>query len=552
MSETWVCGTGGWSGPQPGDPDNNVTLRAVAVLGGIEVTWSYPAINPHAVSYVKLYRSTSGTDADPPEVGIVSGNTYFDRHDDLEKTTYYYWIEIASIHGTVNDRIGPAAATYVPLAEDLIRYLTGKIDNGVLAQSLKTEIARIQLNKLGITQEMIDRAAEDDALGVAFNEVVAHSDETRALLQEEVVARTTANEAFVQSVNTVYAAVGENTAAIQQEQSARVTQDSALAEQITTTQSQLGTDIASVETKMETNIERVDGKITEIGALYTAKVDVNGLVGGFGVYNNGRTVEAGFDVDRLWIGRTNSAKVKPFIYSGGQFYFNGQVSFSNIQGAGDLASKNALDYTDIKGTKPPSDADRTSENTARDTQYVAGHDASALAGAAIYGRDRAVEWVRPNTTLINGNKIYTGDAYVDTLQIKGQAITIPVTVGGGDVYIGRGGAATVLSTPNYNCEGGGFTALFTCNMSTVNADVDAFGRFEIYVNGGYQTYQEVGIRADGGNVTAHIPVCIAYNGGGGWGNVYISIRAISITNPGGSKNAFHVRTPQVTFLGTKR
>lgn len=35
------------------------------------------------------------------------------------------------------------------------------------------------------------------------------------------------------------------------------------------------------------------------------------------------------------------------------------------------------------------------------------------------------DWVRPGTTLIDGNKIFTGDAYVDTLQIKGQAVTFP-------------------------------------------------------------------------------------------------------------------------------
>lgn len=34
-------------------------------------------------------------------------------------------------------------------------------------------------------------------------------------------------------------------------------------------------------------------------------------------------------------------------------------------------------------------------------------------------------WIRPGTTLINGNRIFTGDAYVDTLQIQGQAVTFP-------------------------------------------------------------------------------------------------------------------------------
>lgn len=35
------------------------------------------------------------------------------------------------------------------------------------------------------------------------------------------------------------------------------------------------------------------------------------------------------------------------------------------------------------------------------------------------------DWTKPTTTLIDGNKIYTGDAYVDTLQIKGNAVTVP-------------------------------------------------------------------------------------------------------------------------------
>ena len=56
-------------------------------------------------------------------------------------------------------------------------------------------------------------------------------------------------------------------------------------------------------------------------ALYTAKVDVNGLIGGFGIYNNGTTVEAGFDVDRFWIGRTLN-RVKPFIISGDVVYID--------------------------------------------------------------------------------------------------------------------------------------------------------------------------------------------------------------------------------------
>ncbi len=68
----------------------------------------------------------------------------------------------------------------------------------------------------------------------------------------------------------------------------------------------------------------------------------------------------------IWVGRTNDAKVKPFIIQGDNVYFNGRVNFSNIQGAGELASMDALAYADLWGSKPPVDADKTPLVTIQD------------------------------------------------------------------------------------------------------------------------------------------------------------------------------------------
>lgn len=46
----------------------------------------------------------------------------------------------------------------------------------------------------------------------------------------------------------------------------------------------------------------------------------------------------------------------------------------------------------------------------------------------------ATHWMKPSTTLIDGNKIFTGDAYVDTLQIKGEAVSVPAGINQ-DTYI---------------------------------------------------------------------------------------------------------------------
>lgn len=52
--------------------------------------------------------------------------------------------------------------------------------------------------------------------------------------------------------------------------------------------------------------------------------------------------------------------------------------------------------------------------------------ATTIETQALGAYDKVSSWVKPGYTLIDGNKIYTGDAYVDTLQIKKNAVTVPV------------------------------------------------------------------------------------------------------------------------------
>lgn len=443
MSELFVCGTGGWNGPKPGDPDNNLVLRAVPAFGGVDVSWTYPDRNPEAVAHTILFRGISGIFAGAAKHAIVSGNFFYDKTTTDIPLEYYYWIQVVSVNGTYGELIGPAKATARPLIAEMIQQLTGQIDSGVLAQSLKQSLDQITLNKLGITQEMLDRDAADETLGVALNEVTAHSGETRALLQQEVLARAEANEAFVSAVNTIYAELGTGLAAVQKVQAALVTSSKAQASDITQVQSTLNGDTAAGRIGLTTIVEKHGNTLTNIGALYTAQVQVNGLIGGFGVYNDGRTVEAGFDVDRFWIGRTNASKRKPFIIDQGIVYIDDaairQLTVNKIRsedGTSLVFENNKLKaqfigpitFESLTGAKPPSNADKTSLNTAYDTNRVNGSSAVDVVNWAKTGQagaQRVNDWIRPATTLINGNKIYTGDAYVDTLQIRGNAVTVP-------------------------------------------------------------------------------------------------------------------------------
>lgn len=336
-SGDYVCGTGEWTGPKPGDPNTtDLMLRATPAFGGIDLYWTWPDTFPEAVAYTTIYRGTTEDfNAAVVHVGAASGNTYYDRIERNVVTKFFYWIVVHSIYGTPSHVIGPAWATAKPRIEEMIEDLTGQIDNGVLAPALKNEIARIELNALGITDEILKRAQEDDALAAQINVVGAYSDESRALLQQEVLARTAQGEAFVSTVNTLWAEVNGNIAAIQVQQTAMVNDIAALARQVTNLETQVGEDLAQVLQTMETKIELVDGKVVAIGALWTAQVNVNGLIGGFGVYNDGNSVEAGFDVDRFWVGRTNANKRKPFIIENDVTYIDdaaiNKLTFSKLR-----------------------------------------------------------------------------------------------------------------------------------------------------------------------------------------------------------------------------
>lgn len=194
-----VCGTGGWTGPLPGDPDNNSILTATPAFGGIDVTWTYPVINPFAVAHTLLYRSPTPNFNGSMERQVVAGNFFYDKLDN--GSTYYYWIKIVSINGTVGELIGPASATARPLIEDLIEQLTGKIDNGVLAVALKNEFSRVSALDMAVQTALTTALNGDAALAAALIGVQTSTDAVFASVADEIAARIAANVALVDALN---------------------------------------------------------------------------------------------------------------------------------------------------------------------------------------------------------------------------------------------------------------------------------------------------------------------------------------------------------------
>jgi hypothetical protein len=269
---------------------------------------------------------------------------------------------------------------------DVLEALYGDIDESFLAQSLKAEIAKIEVLKADLLSEIASRLNDGGAFALLLSEVEQGIAAAQTYMYSETQQRSDADSAVLESFNVMAAALGGSLAAlvsqvtlisttngstaqqitqlsaslaselanvraaittvndaavtrdnarasqisqvaatfssdlsnvqslINVERNARASADSSLASQIGTVQSTLGTSISQVQTNSTTIINSLTGTVN---ALYTAKVNVNGLIGGFGLSNNGVIVDAGFDVDRFWVGRTTANKVKPFAIRNG-------------------------------------------------------------------------------------------------------------------------------------------------------------------------------------------------------------------------------------------
>lgn len=309
MAETF-CGTGSsGSYPKPGDPSNDSSLSASPITGGILVEWTWPSANGHAVANVQLYRSTVPSIESMSLVAVVSGSSYIDRFSEEELVDYYYWIEIVSIQGTVGDLIGPASAMPRSTVRDTLELLTGEINASFLDISLREKIGEIDINREDMEWYVDDyRASDSDIASV-----------------------------FTGRINTLVAEVADNYSAIQQEASARVNEIEGMSQLLTTVQTQIGDDIASVQEDITTIIDTELGKLN---AMWELKVDVNGLVGGIGIFNDGDIVDFAIRADRFSVAPPNRPQdaVVPFQVKGYKTYIREalieQLTFDKLTDAG--------------------------------------------------------------------------------------------------------------------------------------------------------------------------------------------------------------------------
>jgi len=342
---TTACGTGDWTGPLPGDPDNNVLLTASPAFGGIDVSWTYPTIYPHAVAHTLLYRSTSSNYATAVQRSVVAGNFFYDKL--ATGITYYYWIQIISVNGTVGELIGPASTMAQSLIGDLITELSGQISVSELATALKTPIELIPLLNGAINQEILDRIAEAALTSEFLQQVQTAGDDVATFVENKVIELVDANGALVIAIDAIGVIANNNSAAIISVEATRIGyciinslvsahETKALCKaangvwqgglplasavkQVSVSHPDSGS--AILETSMTAQRSLNDG----FKAQYTVRLNVSNpdgskTIGGFGLYGKPNEVSVGFDVTKFWIGNPGSSPSSanyPFIVNDG-------------------------------------------------------------------------------------------------------------------------------------------------------------------------------------------------------------------------------------------
>lgn len=222
VCSTAVCGTGGWNGPLPGDPDNSSILTATAEFGGIQLSWTLPSTNAHAVAYTNIYRSIGDDFATAIPFTAISGTGYFDFQAGKVIRQYFYWIQHVSVNGTVLEPIGPASATAMPQIDQVIAALTGRIESSALATALRERIDVITDLENGLTQINTKVTTDNNVFAQELTALRNELTGALAYIDSQQTISINERQALVTSLNTQLAQFGDGMyAAIQDEATTR-------------------------------------------------------------------------------------------------------------------------------------------------------------------------------------------------------------------------------------------------------------------------------------------------------------------------------------------
>ena len=224
MAETLkICGTSA-APPIPSDPSADVLqIYANTTKDGVKITWTFPAINSHAVSFYRLYRSATSEFDDATLHVSTAGDEYYDIvEDDQVGNTYYYWIQYVSVSGTVSSYFGPAIAIAGNWVSKVIEAISGEIKASDLAESLRSEIETIPSLRTQILDEKTGRLAAIEDIEFTLEQFDLNVEQVRNDVINEAQQSSNGLQQLATSIEGLDVSNGQIAAQVIQERLARV------------------------------------------------------------------------------------------------------------------------------------------------------------------------------------------------------------------------------------------------------------------------------------------------------------------------------------------
>jgi hypothetical protein len=441
-------------------PPAPTNLQASGAFRNIILTWNLKIYNGH--SAVQVWRHTSDVISSATMVAQVSGFTGVYADPVGSGKTFYYWVRAINnndVTGPYNSSSGVQGVT-APDVNFLLTTLTDSITSGQLATSLSTPIAKIDPLET-FTGFSSSYSGNSLLTRMGAVETTANGAATSAQFSSEVTTRASADSALSQSITTVSTTLAGNTAAV---------------------------------TAAATSINGLE-------AQYTVKIDLNGAVAGYGLAStttaSGNIVsEFVVNADRFAImrgGSNTTAASVPFIvqasattiggvavpagvYMTDAFIRNGSIINAKIADAAiDNAKIANLDAGKINaGTISTSrlNIDGSTLSSLNGVLQVNELNANKITAGTLSSSRLFLDGVTIDTD--GSGRVIIKNLGVDTLQIKGNAVTIPTSayssVANGQIAVAvpRSTSYTTLQSLSFTSAGSPalIVASFTANNTS--------------------------------------------------------------------------------------
>ena len=305
-------------------PDTPFNLTAHVGLDWIGLTWE--VLNTSNIAHFEIWRHTSD-DRDTSLFHGISKSTIYVDTTVAENTDYFYWVRAVSysgVAGLFNALAGTHGNTGLKI-DTVIALLQGQITESELYANLNSRIDLIDTpitglvdqfgaldSRVGVSEtdiNVLEATVDNPVTGVVANAAGLTVLDTRVTATEnETTSNASAITGLEASVNHPTTGLAA-TVVIVDSLNVTVTQHgndiTATASAVTTLQASVGTNTSSIQT-----LQTVQNGLT---AEYLVKLDVNGYVSGFGLYNDGSSASFIINSDNFAIGKPGQTDAFPFI-----------------------------------------------------------------------------------------------------------------------------------------------------------------------------------------------------------------------------------------------